>query len=44
MGLGRIVQGAHFASDVLWSAGFVYYTGLSLAKALRLTQNAGGAT
>ena len=31
MGIGRIVQGAHFASDVLWSAGFVYYTGLVLS-------------
>lgn len=39
MGLGRVIQGAHFASDVLWSAGFVYYTGLSLAMALRLDNN-----
>ena len=31
MGMGRIVQGAHFASDVLWSAGFVYFTGLVLS-------------
>ena len=28
MGVGRIVQGAHFASDVLWSAGFIYLTGI----------------
>ena len=28
MGIGRIVQGAHFASDVLWSAGFIYLTGI----------------
>jgi lipid A 4'-phosphatase len=26
MGIGRIIQGAHFASDVLWSYGFVYLT------------------
>jgi lipid A 4'-phosphatase len=31
MGLTRIVAGAHFASDVLWSAGIVYFTGLGLA-------------
>ncbi|MBN2579432.1 MAG: phosphatase PAP2 family protein [Pirellulales bacterium] len=31
MGLTRIVAGSHFASDVLWSAGFVYFTGLGLA-------------
>lgn len=35
MGIGRIVQGAHFASDVLWSAGFVYFTGLVLASFFR---------
>ncbi|MBN1670702.1 MAG: phosphatase PAP2 family protein [Kiritimatiellae bacterium] len=28
MGLTRIVQGRHFASDVLWSAGFVYLAAL----------------
>lgn len=28
MGIGRIIQGAHFASDVLWSAGFIYLTGI----------------
>lgn len=31
MGIGRIVQGAHFASDVLWSAGFVYFAGIVLS-------------
>jgi hypothetical protein len=31
MGFARIVQGSHFASDVLWSAGAVYFTGLTLA-------------
>jgi lipid A 4'-phosphatase len=30
MGLTRIVAGSHFASDVLWSAGVVYFTGLAL--------------
>jgi lipid A 4'-phosphatase len=30
MGLTRIVAGSHFASDVLWSAGVVYFTGLGL--------------
>ncbi len=31
MGMGRIVAGAHFPSDVLWSAGLVYFTALALA-------------
>jgi membrane-associated PAP2 superfamily phosphatase len=31
MGLARIVAGSHFASDVLWSAGMVYFTGLGLS-------------
>lgn len=26
MGIARIVQGGHFTSDVMWSAGFVYLT------------------
>lgn len=30
MGIGRMIQGGHFASDVLWSGGFVYLTGLTL--------------
>ena len=30
MGLTRVVQGRHFASDVLWSAGLVYFTGFAL--------------
>ena len=29
MGLARIVAGSHFASDVVWSAGIVYFTGLA---------------
>jgi lipid A 4'-phosphatase len=35
MGLARIVAGGHFASDVLWSAGVVYFTGLGLAALFR---------
>jgi lipid A 4'-phosphatase len=33
MGAARIVAGSHFASDVVWSAGIVYFTGLALAAA-----------
>lgn len=46
MGLTRIVQGGHFASDVFWSAGCVYLTGLLLYALLRLgrTQPATDAT
>jgi len=36
MGLARIVQGGHFASDVIWSGGFVYLCGLGLYYLLRL--------
>jgi membrane-associated PAP2 superfamily phosphatase len=36
MGLARIIQGAHFLSDVLWALGFVYLTGLALFYLLRL--------
>jgi membrane-associated PAP2 superfamily phosphatase len=32
MGLGRMIQGGHFASDVLWSAGFIYIGGLILDR------------
>ena len=31
MGMARIVAGSHFASDVVWSAGMVYFTGLGLS-------------
>jgi membrane-associated PAP2 superfamily phosphatase len=31
LGLARIVQGQHFPSDVLWSAGLVYLLGLILS-------------
>ncbi len=30
IGLGRIVQGRHFASDVVWSAGMIYLCGWCL--------------
>jgi len=33
--LARIVAGSHFASDVVWSAGIVYFTGLALAALFR---------
>jgi membrane-associated PAP2 superfamily phosphatase len=35
MGCGRIVQGAHFGSDVLWAWGMVYLAGLFLCYWLR---------
>lgn len=34
MGVGRIAQGGHFLSDVVWSAGFVYLTSLVLYAVL----------
>ena len=30
IGLGRMAQGQHFASDVLWSGGLVYFCGVAL--------------
>jgi membrane-associated PAP2 superfamily phosphatase len=30
IGLARMVQGGHFASDVIWSGGFVYLCGIGL--------------
>jgi lipid A 4'-phosphatase len=39
IGLGRMMQGGHFASDVLWSAGFVYLCGLALYYALGLDRD-----
>ena len=35
LGLARMVAGGHFPSDVLWSAGTVYFTGLLLAAPFR---------
>ena len=36
LGLARMVQGAHFFSDVIWAGGFVYLSGLGLYYLLRL--------
>lgn len=35
LGITRIIQGGHFASDVIWSFGIVYLTGLILYYAFR---------
>jgi membrane-associated PAP2 superfamily phosphatase len=35
MGLARMIQGAHFLSDVVWAAGLVYITGLAFYYLLR---------
>ena len=35
IGMARIVEGDHFASDVIWSGGFVYFTGLVLSVLFR---------
>jgi len=43
VGLARIIQGRHFASDVLWSAACVYYSALFLFVLFRLDL-AGAAT
>lgn len=32
-GLGRVIQGGHFATDVIWAAGFVYFPGVILSYA-----------
>jgi membrane-associated PAP2 superfamily phosphatase len=31
MGIGRMAQGGHFATDVLWGGGLTYLTGLMLS-------------
>jgi membrane-associated PAP2 superfamily phosphatase len=36
VGLARMIQGAHFLSDVVWAAGMVYIAGLAFYYALRL--------
>ena len=38
IGSARIVAGCHFASDVLWSGGLVYFTALLLAAPFRFGQ------
>lgn len=30
MGMSRMARGAHFASDVIWAGGIIYYTGMAL--------------
>jgi lipid A 4'-phosphatase len=36
IGIARMIQGAHFTSDVIWSGGFVYLCGLGFSYLLRL--------
>jgi membrane-associated PAP2 superfamily phosphatase len=36
VGLARMIQGAHFFSDVVWAAGFVYLSGLAFSYTLRI--------
>lgn len=36
MGLARMIQGGHFASDVVWAGGFIYLSGLLLSVLLGL--------
>jgi membrane-associated PAP2 superfamily phosphatase len=42
MGLARILQGAHFLSDVVWAAGLVYVIGAMLHRLLRIDAPATG--
>ena len=35
IGLARMAAGCHFASDILWSGGLVYFSGLALAVPFR---------
>lgn len=44
MGLARMIQGKHFLSDVVWSAGFVYLVAAGLAYALRVDAASGRST
>lgn len=39
MGIGRMVQGAHFPSDVLWAGGFTYLTGITLYYLFRFDKD-----
>jgi lipid A 4'-phosphatase len=39
LGLGRIIQGGHFLSDVLWAGGFTYLTGLILSYIFHFHQD-----
>lgn len=40
VGVARMAAGAHFLSDVVWSAGFVYLTGLALSYSLPIEEPA----
>jgi membrane-associated PAP2 superfamily phosphatase len=40
LGLARVAQGQHFPSDVLWSGGLVYLSGLFLGYLFHLSANA----
>lgn len=40
MGVGRMVQGGHFATDVLWAWGLVYTVGLALSYVFRFDRHA----
>ncbi|HBM15875.1 MAG TPA: hypothetical protein DD381_05985 [Lentisphaeria bacterium] len=39
VGIARIAQGGHFASDVIWSFGIVYLVGLALYYSMKLYDN-----
>ena len=39
VGIGRMVQGGHFASDVIWSCGMVYLCGLGMYYLLRMDKS-----
>lgn len=38
MGMVRVIQGGHFPSDVLWSAGFVYFSGILLWQGFQVAK------
>jgi len=40
MGIGRMIQGGHFLSDVVWSGTLTYLTGLMLCYIFRFDRNA----
>jgi len=42
VGLGRIVQGGHFATDVIWALAFVYFSGLVLYYLMGLDKERAG--
>jgi lipid A 4'-phosphatase len=44
MGLARMVQGRHFASDVLWAGAIVYLTAVIVYAVLRMDEDGEGST